>query len=276
MEKFLSEAANQVRGLWHGLQGLMTHTDMFVVTFQIAMGRILNEVESSFERKSDYVQWLSAHFGDEHIRLFQQSKQLANMGDFAKDHTSLGKHRLLQFDGLRRALEKPLDEIVNTHSFPDTARVTEELFSEHVDGIITFERCKKVGIEIVDFEQAKLMASINGRAVEVETLKKLKAQLDHSKNRKELLDNFIKEKMAFPQRTVGPVEGESLKKRLVGLDDYLQKKEAKDPDWVKQLKPDVDREILLRIHKFLGTLIRRLKLRRKPSSSKKEVHHEDS
>lgn len=278
MDKFLAEAENQIYGLWHGIQALATHTDLFLVTFQIAVGKILNEVESSFEKKSDYIRWFEAHFGDEHIRLFQQSKQLANMGPFAKDYPSLGKNRLLQFDGLRNALEKPFDEILLEHPFPDTARVTEEFFSEHIDGIITFERCKKVGIKLIEFDQAKLMASYNRRAVEVETLKKLKTELDHTKNKKKFLENFVMEKMQFPQERVGSVEGESLQKRLVELDDYIQKKDLSDSDWVEQLKPDIDEDILLRIHKFLGALIRKLELRPRPISTKenKEVHDENS
>jgi hypothetical protein len=278
MDKFLAEAETQIHGLWHGIQALATHTDLFLVTFQIAVGKILNEVESSFEKKSDYIRWFEAHFGDEHIRLFQQSKQLAEMGPFAKDHASLGKNRLLQFDGLRKALEKPFDEILLEHPFPDTARVTEELFSEHIDGIITFERCRKVGIEVIEFDQARLMACYNRRAVEVETLKKLKAELDRAKNKKTFLENFLMEKMQFSQERVGSVEGESLQKRLLELDNYLQKKDVSDSDWLEQLKPDIDEDILLRIHKFLGVLIRKLKIRPRPISTKetKEVQDENS
>ncbi len=279
MDKFLAEAETQIHGLWHGIQALATHTDLFLVTFQIAVGKILNEVESSFEKKSDYIRWFEAHFGDEHIRLFQQSKQLANMGPFAKENASLGKNRLLQFDGLRNALEKPFDEILLEHPFPDTARVTEEFFSEHIDGIITFERCRKVGIRLIEFDQAKLLACYNRRAVEVETLKNLKAELDHAKNKKKFLDNFVMEKMPFPQKGVGAKEGESLKKRLAELDIYLQKKDASDPEWVEEVKPDIDEDTLLRVYNFLRTLIRRFELRPKlvsTSKENKEVQDENS
>ena len=122
--------------------------------------------------------------------------------------------------------QKPFEEILKDHPFPDAASVTGEFLSQHVDGIITLERCKNVGMKkLIDFDQAKLMASYNGRAVEVETLKKLKTELDHAKNKRKFLDNFIMEKMAFPKRTVGPVEGQSLKKRLVELyERYYRKK----------------------------------------------------
>ena len=279
-EKFLQEAESQIKGLLHGLQALATHGDLFSVTLQIAVGTILNEVKSSFQKESDYVRWFESNFGDQHIRLFQQSRQLANMGPFAKDHGGLGKNRLLQFDAVRRAVNRPYDEILKEHPLPDAAMVTEEFFSEHVDGIITFERCQKVGIKkLIEFDQAKLMACYTRRAVEVETLKKLKAELDRAKNKKEFLENFVMEKMQFSQGRVGAKEGESLEKRLVELDDYLQKKDAHDPDWVEQLKPDIDEEMLRRIHKFLGTLIKKLQLGSKPASTSKknkEVHNENS
>ena len=51
LDVFYKEAKKQIIGLWEGIEALMAHTSMFVVRFLIAMGMILNEVESSFEKK---------------------------------------------------------------------------------------------------------------------------------------------------------------------------------------------------------------------------------
>ena len=50
--KFLMEAEEKILKLWHSIESLTAHTDLYLVTFQIEMGKILNAVEEFFEKKS--------------------------------------------------------------------------------------------------------------------------------------------------------------------------------------------------------------------------------
>ena len=96
---FLVEAEYQIKGLWHGMEALSVHNDLFRVKLQIAMGKILNVVKGSFKKHSDFTAWVKATFPDKTMRYFQQARQLDRMGDFARIYASIGKNRLLELTG---------------------------------------------------------------------------------------------------------------------------------------------------------------------------------
>lgn len=284
-EKFLREAEKTIFKLWHSIESLTAHTDLFLVRFQIEMGRILNAVEDFFEKKSDYIRWFIERFGDRQRRYFQQAKELARMGKFAYDHPSFGKQRLLQFNRLKKEMEEEeakdihFDDILRDFPFLDTTMDQDgKLFSNHVDAIITLGRFRRAGIDYVTLDQAKLMACYGGEAVKVGDIEDLKAHLDLADNKEELLDAFVMDKMQLQEERPASVMGESLAKRLADLDEYLskRKKQFDDPQYLEGLRSSNVAETLDRVHRVLGNLIKKMQLKRVPVKSDKEVTHEDS
>lgn len=275
-QKFLAEAEKQINGLWNGKEVLVTHTDLFTVKFQMAIGKILDEVEQSFERKSDYIAWVRSHFGDKHIRYFQQTRQLAGMGEFGDNHASIGKSRLLQFDHLRISLNKPYDEILKEFPFPDTAEDWGGiLFEEHIDGIITFQRFKGEGIDCVDFEQAKLVASYEHKAVDLAVVRRLKARLEEADDKEEFIDRFIMDKGAIPieGKESHSITKESLIKLLAEMDRYRARVDLNDKAWVKTQKQTLSKESkedLVKTYLFLGDLIKKLGIKPRKIAQRKE------
>jgi len=254
-KKFLAEGKKQVIALWKGIQHLTVHTEMFTVTFHIALGNVLNEVESYFGKKSKYVRWLKETFGSEHLRYFQHAKQLAGMGDFAREHSSLGTNRLLEFDHFRKLTKKSFEQILSEHPFPDTAQdMGGSLTTEHIDSIVTYHRLKEAGVD-VDFDQATLMASYNHGSVEVRTVKKIKERLAKEKNKKEALEIFVMNKMAFPgeRKLITGTKG-SLNKILADLVAYCEKVDINNNEWVKEQKELLRSEIFIQAFKLMGIL----------------------
>jgi hypothetical protein len=267
--KFLEEAEKALRKLWHSVEAITAHTDLWLVRFQIEMGKILNAVEDYFGNKSDYIRWFIDRFGDRQRRYFQQAKELAGMGDFAYDHSSLGKHRLLQFNRLKKKLteeqeeDKDFNDILREFPFPDTTTDMDgKLFSNHVDAVITLGRFRRAGIDYVALDHAKLMACYDGEAVKVGVIEDLKAQLDLADNKEELLDMFVMNKMQLQDGRESSGMGQSLAKRLADLDDYLskKKKQLNDPKYLEGLKGSIE-EPLTRVYKALGSLIRKIKVK---------------
>lgn len=262
--KFLKEAEKTILKLWHSVESLTTHTDLFLVRFQIEMGKILNAVEEFFEKKSDYIRWFIERFGDRQRRYFQQAKELARMGEFAYDHSSLGKHRLLQFDRLRKEEDKHFDDILLEFPFLDTTMDMDgKLFSDHVDAIITLRRFRRAGIDYVGFDQAKLMACFGREAVKVGVIEDLRVRLGLAKNKEELLDMFVMDKMQLQDGRAVSVMGESLAKRLAELDEYFSKKgkQLNDPQYLEGVRASIEEETITRVHRALGSLIKKIRLK---------------
>lgn len=90
-KRYLEEAKDQVDAVCSGIEALTSHSNLFTVSFLIAGGNILNDVEDHFNNmqkkggKKKYMSWIRSNFGDERMRYFQHAKQLANMGQFALD-----------------------------------------------------------------------------------------------------------------------------------------------------------------------------------------------
>jgi hypothetical protein len=271
--KFLKEAEKTILKLWHSVESLTAHTDLFLVRFQIEMGKILNAVEEFFEKKSDYIRWFIERFGDRQRRYFQQAKELARMGGFAYKHASLGKHRLLQFNRLRNEESTPFDGLLLEFPFLDTTMDMDgKLFSDHVDAIITLGRFRRADMDYVGFDQAKLMACYGREAVKVGVIEDLKAQLDLADNKEEVLDMFVMDKMQLQDGRAVSVMGESLAKRIAELDDYLskRKKQFNDPQYLEGLRASIEEETLTRVHRVLGKLIKKIRLKQVAAKSNGE------
>lgn len=271
--KFLKEAEKTILKLWHSVESMTAHSDLFLVRFQIDMGKILNEVEEFFEKKSDYIRWFIDRFGDRQRRYFQQAKELARMGEFACKHGSLGKHRLLQFNRLQKEESTPFDDLLLEFPFLDTTMDMDgKLFSDHVDAIITSARFRRAGIDYVQFDQAKLMACYGREAVKVGVIEDLKSQLDLAENKVELLDMFVMNKMQLQDGRSTSVMGESLAKRLVDLDEYLskKKKQLNDPQYLERLRASIEEETLIRVHRALGSLIKKIRIKQEAPESNEE------
>jgi len=272
---FLNEAEKQIKTIWEGTEALITHTDLFAVGLQIAVGKILNEVKESFEKPSDYTGWLKARFTDKHMRYFQQARQLARMGDFAGRYAALGKNRLLEFDRLRIALKQSPADVLKDPQYPipDTTEDPDGVeLSEKIDGIVTHKRFKDEGINI-DFPLATLMGCFNRRAVEVGVVKKIKVMLDQSDKKEELFDRIIMDKLVLPdlEAPSESIRAESLNKLLALLDTYGKSININDATWVREQGLTISKDSLVNTFTFLEKLITKLGYSpRRPSAAEKE------
>ena len=153
---FYQEGKSQILAQWHADQALNVHTDMFRVVFQINVGEILNTIEPTFKKKAEYTAWIKDNFEDKHIRYLQQARQLADMGDFARNYAAAGKNRLLALENLRKVeKKKECEALFNKHPLPD---MTEDgdghLLKRQIDSVITLHRLQKAGLRSATFEQA--------------------------------------------------------------------------------------------------------------------------
>ena len=161
---YLKEGKKQILGLWHNMESFAAHSDLFRTSFLIAIGKVLNHIEESFKKKSEYMNWLRDNFRYKHLRYFQHAKQLDRMGAFARNYASLGKNRLLELERTRKELGKSFNDLFTQFPFRDTTADHDgALFKEHVDGIVTYHRLQKAGVDCVEFDQAALIgAQLNG------------------------------------------------------------------------------------------------------------------
>ena len=272
---FLVEAEYQIKGLWHGMEALSVHNDLFRVKLQIAMGKILNVVKGSFKKHSDFTAWVKATFPDKTMRYFQQARQLDRMGDFARIYASIGKNRLLEFDRLRISVKKDPEAVLKDPQYPllDTSQDGDGVrTTEKIDGIITHKRFKDQGIE-VDFDVAVLMACFNQKAVEVGLVKRIKGKLEESPEDKDLFSRIVMDKLVLPdsETSSASTKAESLNKLLAQLDSYRKLINTNDARWVKEQRTKITEESLLNTFSFLKELIRKLGVKtRRPSVARKE------
>ena len=270
--KFLAEAKIQINKMWHSIEALGVHTDLFIVTFQINLGYLLDVVESAFSsQKFKYTNWLRNNFGDERFRYFQQARQLARMGDTAVKYRSLGKNRLLDVDRLQKTLNLSFEEILKNHPFMDTTQDLDgDLWKAHVDSIITFYRFKTKGVENVKFDQAAQMASYEHKAVEVGTITKFKKEWDKAKDKDGLLDKYVLDKMAgAAEKKTRTTSGESLNRLLAVLNSYFETRDINDAEWIEEQRELLDKTIFYKAYGHLTWL--KKKLKKSPSKSKKNL-----
>ena len=267
--KFRAEAKIQINKMWHSIEALGVHTDLFIVNFQINLGYLLDMVESSFSQKHKYTNWVRKNFGEERFRYFQQARQLAHMGKTAVDYRSLGKNRLLDVDRLQKSLKKSFEEILAEHPFPDTTQDLDgSLFKTHVDAIITFYRFKDAGVDNIKFEQSALMAQYDHKAIEVGVIKKFKKAWDKANDKDALLDKYVQDKMAgVDEKKSRTTSGESLNRVLALLNNYFETRDLNDPDWINEQKEVLDLPLFHEVYGHLTWL--KKKLRKSPSKGKK-------
>jgi hypothetical protein len=268
--RFLAEAKLQINKMWHSIEALGVHTDLFIVTFQINLGYLLDEVESAFSpHKFKYTNWLRNNFGDERFRYFQQARQLVRMGDTAVKYRSLGKNRLLDVDRLQKTLNLSFEEILKKHPFIDTTQDLDgDLWKAHVDSIITFYRFKTEGVDNVKFDQASQMASYDHKAVEVKTAKKFKKEWDKAGDKDALLDKYVLDKMAgTAEKKTRATSGDSLNRLLAVVNSYFETRDINDAEWIEEQRELLDQAIFYKAYGHLAWL--KKKLKKSPSKSKK-------
>ena len=277
--KYLKEGERQIRGLCRSIEHLQTHTDLFVAAFMVALGTILKEVESSFDKKSRFTKWRRETFGYEQTRYFQQARQLAEMGEFAKKYASIGKNRLLELDRLRKSLgTSSCEEALSKFPPPDTTTDMDgTLTKEHFDAVVTYHRLKEVGLDFVDFDQARLIASYNGHAIEVKTARKIKNHLDQFKRKeqkKKFFEDYLLEQGRSPLgelRTARPAGPQgSLNKCLADLVQYCRNANLADAAWIRDQKKKIAEDILLEAHMSILQLMKILEVGPRQEMAKKK------
>lgn len=257
---YLKEGAKQILGLWHCHESFTVHSDLFRTTFLISIGLILNDIEKSHENKSAYMKWLRDNFGHKHLRYFQHAKQLANMGNFARNYAGLGKNRLLELERTRKELGGSFFTVLTQFPFKD---ITDDhdgtLFKEHVDGVITYHRLKNAGVSSVEFDQAALIgAQLNG-AITKKMASDISNWIKDKRYKSKALDDLILNKMSYPDKdATHPSSRPSLRKHLADLITYSESIDYQNDDWVATIKEDVDERDLKKVHGFIQTIAEKL------------------
>jgi len=261
-DKYLEEGKNQIVGLWQCIESITTHTALFTAAFLIAIGKILNDIEDTFKKKSDYMTWIKDNFGHRHMRYFQHAKQLERMGDFSRANAALGKNRLLEYHRLNRDPLQSYDDILKLYPFEDvTADHDGVLFKEHVDSIITFRRLRDVEIEDLDFDQAALVAAHSGGSVTVKKAESISAWLEKMDDKKQALDDLILNKLTSPygggtlrRRPV------SLTKHIAELVKYSEAADVDDATWIEAQRDQVSDVDIVKVHLFIVKLAEKLSI----------------
>jgi len=260
---FYSEGKNQILTLWHADQALAIHLDMFRVKFQIWIGEILNDIEPTFKKKSDYIKWLKENFEDKHIRYFQQAKQLDEMGDFAREYAAVGKNRLLALERMRKVEKKrECEALFEDYPLPDMTEDDDgHLLKRHIDSIITKHRLINAGIRFATFDQAALIASFKMEAITVKTAEAIKIWLDQQPEdqRQALVNRYIQDQMTYPSdHPYTPAQKASLKKILADLLNVYGTGNVNDNSWIESQREVLDMESLRSAQRFITQLIERI------------------
>ena len=263
--KYFEEGKRQIVELCSCIESLDAHTSMFKVSFLIAIGKILDDIEEFLGKKSKYTKWLKENFGHKHNRYFQHAKQLHKMGDFARAYASLGKNRLLEFYRLKKELGKDYQEILRSHPFEDTTADLEGiLFKEHVDSIITYHRLKNAGVEFIEFDQAALIAGFLRGPITVQGSKKVKEFLDTFDNvdeQKHQFENYVINKGVFPENgSVPPRKRISLTQYIADLVVYSEETNIDDSQWLENHKEKISSNEIVKVYQFISRLVEILEI----------------
>lgn len=262
--RFRVEAKDQILSLLSCVESMEFHNQVFVVSTLFAIGTILNEAEGTFEKKSEYMQWLREDFGHKHLRYFQQAKQLASMGDFARTHACIGKNRLLELERIKEE-EESFTDLLQKFPFPDTTEdIDGELFKEHVDAIITNRRFQEGKVDSIIFPDATLIAAMNHLALEVNKVEKITEWLGQQPDQKTAVDDLLLNKLVIPygdeQEADSGRRRESLNKLLAGLQAYGKVIRESDREWLDHQKKEVGEDILKGAYQVIVNLARKLKV----------------
>jgi len=282
---FLEEGERQIHGLWHGIEALTVHNTMFVVLFLMSIGEILKEVHKQLSL-SEFVRWRRRVFDPKQERYLQQAKQLAEMGDWAKKHASMGKKRLLILDKLKKDEDKdsyealfsdqPIpeevensllsDEQIRQNPFPDSTEDFDgKLLKEHVDAVITLHRLKNSGINFVTFDQAYLAAAFKRKPIPINKAQKIAEWLikkGTTRTQKKWFDILVMNKMVFPDRQSRQnAQSDSLNSMLVSFVDYCKNRDFNDQEWLTQQKELIDDDYVKQAYFYLKKVARSFGIR---------------
>jgi hypothetical protein len=258
--KYLEEGKRQILTLTQCIESMITHTALFNVALLIAIGKILNDIEKTFKKKSDYMAWLRDNFGHRHMRYFQHAKQLERMGDFARANAGLGKNRLLEWDRLEKDPLQSYDDILKLHPFEDiTADHDGVLFKEHVDSIISCRRLIDAGIKDIEFDQAALIAAHSGGSITVKKAESIAAWLETMDDKAQALDDLILNKLTSPygSEPIGsrPV---SLTKHIAELVKFSEGADIENDSWLEAQREKISGEDIMKVHLFIVMLAEKL------------------
>jgi len=264
-DRYLAEGKKQIDELWRCIESLEVHTAMFTVSFLIAIGKILNDIEKELGKKSKYMKWLKKNFGYKHLRYFQHAKQLEKMSDFARVYASLGKNRLLEFDRLKKELGKSYRTILSAHPFEDTtADFDGVLFKEHVDSIITYHRLLTAGVVFTDFDQAALIAAFSHRPIKVKDATDVNEWLgkyDELDDKKKAFDFYVFNKGSFLDTDPnGPRKSISLTQYIADWVAFSEKADIDNEQWIQEQKEKISDTELVKAYQFLSRLAEKLNI----------------
>ncbi len=263
-ERFYQDGKEQILRLWRNIQAMTTHANLFVAAFLIDMGNVLNLIESTFTKKGDYITWIKDNFQTKHSRYFQQAKQLAQMGPFARANAAAGKNRLLSLESLRKTMKKEdVQQIFEEYPVPDTAADQEgELLKLHIDSVITLYRLKNVGLAFVDFSQASIIASIEKQALSVGWVKDVKMWLESfpEEERPGRFDEFVEDKLKLPSlaQQHASEAGPTLSLMITDLRQSFIDANLDDDEWLQEQVQALKRQSVLEVRDYLDRLIERL------------------
>jgi len=256
IQTFLAEGKTRIIDICRGIDSLEVHTSMFVVLAMMQIGRILNEIHKILGNdRSKYSTWVKQNFGTQHIRYFQQSRQLVAMGDYAIRYSSLGKNRLLQINRLQNKAR--YGEILEQHPLPDITHDRKgNVFNEHMDAVVTLYNLREGGVDVADFDEAYILSCQHKHWIEKQTVKRIRDWLDTFPTREEkeeAFDNYVLNKMVLPSELESLVLGnpQSLNAILSNFILYYEN-HIKDNqmEWVN----DVDAAILDKALIIMNTL----------------------
>lgn len=263
LDDFLAESKRQILAQWHCDKALATHSDMYRVLFQINVGEILNEVCLTFQKKGEYMKWLRDNFGVKHLRYLQQARNLAYMGDFAREYAPVGKNRLLAINSLRK-VEKKAEclALFDDHLLPDiTDDEDGQVLKHHIDTVITLHRLRNAGILFATFDQAAIAASLLKEAVTVQKAQQVEKWLSSQAEdeRPALLDRYIQDQMVYPpEHPYAPAPRASLNKILADLLYCSRSGDMENNAWIESQRALVDMDTLMSAQRLIGELIAKM------------------
>ena len=292
-DQYLQEGKKQILATWHGTISLSVHTELYTTLFLIAMGTLLVEIEASFEKKSQFVNWRRHNFSERQTRYFQQAVQLAKMGMFAKRYAAMGKKRLLQIEHIRKVeginsceellLQNPPERdikgaVIPAKAFkenpiPDISEDLDgDLVKRYADSVTTFHRLKHAGIDVAEKEHANLIAAYKKQAITVREAENIKDWLDKhpKKERAELFDNYIMDRMVIASEHTFQLTGPnySFNHLVAKLLNFLREAEYDNKEWIEAQRKILDDDATLEAHSYLTLFMKKMGL--KSGDDKKE------
>ncbi|MGA3086321.1 MAG: hypothetical protein ABSE95_16250 [Thermodesulfobacteriota bacterium] len=153
---YLSQISPIIKETLDNSKLLIASTSVEVVRHLVLVGYLLDQAETILRTEAKYRKWLRESFEGEHLRYFQQARQLFNNRTFALQYGSIGKNRLLELDRGRTSVGeeafKTLIEEFPPPNLEDDPGGTE--LKTWSDSCITYFRLKKEEI-VIGIDQAK-------------------------------------------------------------------------------------------------------------------------